>query len=75
MFLKLYRNDLKPEFKDVSCRETKFGMFKKNVQQTMLLVDEQPVFYESYRWNSYNAIVRPKTMIQPLMTEVEDDEL
>jgi len=56
MELTLHREDLKEEFKDVSTRETRFYMFKPDVQKIIKKVG-QAVFRDwNGRYPSYNAI-------------------
>lgn len=43
MKLFLYRKDLKPEHHDVSCEDVTFNMFRKDVQKTIIAVNEAAV--------------------------------
>ena len=55
MELKLFREDLEDEYKNVNCSQTKFYMFHQDVQQAIYAVGERAVFWE-YDGSSYNAI-------------------
>lgn len=58
MQLKLYREDLKPEFvESISCRSTRFEHFKPEVQRAIAVVGKAKfIVMEGTRLESYNVI-------------------
>ena len=58
MKLTLDRKDLKPEYADINCSQTRFEHFKPQVRQAIIQVG-QATFWE-YDGRNYNAIYPPE---------------
>lgn len=57
MKLKLNRDDLKPQFADVNCSQTRFAHFKIQAQQAIREVGKATFF--EYDESNYNVIYPP----------------
>lgn len=49
------REDLKPEFKNINCSQTKFEHFQENVQAAIVAVGRAQ--FREYDGSNYNAIL------------------
>lgn len=58
MKLTLDRDDLRPEFRDINCSQTKFEHFTDKTQRAIYMVGKA-TFYE-HDGSNYNVIYAPK---------------
>lgn len=66
MQLTINRSDLRPEYVNTNCSQTKFNHFSDEAQQAML-VTGRAVFWESDGRN-YNTVYPPKKDNKPLQS-------